>query len=206
MRTVYRWLVVLLVCMPHAVGAISWNPLTWFAEEQKKHDVPWIRNYWKTFQKSYAYRSACNHPQQVVIAGSALCVTILLRSFTKLQATLQKNNAWAHWKRDALLVHTKNDTTVTHELLHEIQIRYMKLHAITDFMGPIRSFMADVTQERNDLRRYARYARWLQNCGLYCCVDAELVSQVDERIERLETLQGLCVQWLAKTKLDPVLA
>lgn len=222
MRMGYGAVVVFMMVTSATAGAISWNPVTWFYTEQKKQEQPSVNHYWKTFQKSHIYAAmqqmqktfhtapqvqyARQHPRLVGMACAAVGITLFLRSFARLQATLQKNDAWAHWKHDVGLSSTKYDGTLTHELLHEIQVRYMRLHAITDFMGPIRSFMADSAKEKDDLQRYARYARWLQNCGLYCCVDTELVTQTDERIERIETLRALCVHWLAKTKLDPVLA
>jgi hypothetical protein len=190
--------------------AVSWNPTTWFQDAPKKHEysLTSLFNTASRFCQTHAQpymHYARHHQQQLAVGAGLLAVSVCMRSFTKLQAALQKPDAWAHWKHTVPLARHMMNEQLSYELLHEIQVRYMKLHAVADFMGPVRTFMQDVRDEIGFLRRYRRQARLLQNCGLYVMVDSELVLQIDERIERLEALRLICLHWLAKTKLDPVL-
>jgi hypothetical protein len=199
---------MVLMTLPERATAFSWNPLAWFDAEPKKAsaaDSLRISVQKVCLQEATSFTHyARKNPFQIGAVGCMATAMGCMRYFAALQTSLQKNDVWALWKQDVASeqLKTKYDAQVTQELLHAIQVRYIKLYDIADFVGPIQSFMVDIDSEIEDLKRYNRYACWLQSIGLRRCVAAELYSSSHERIERLTALKVLCLHWLSKTKLE----
>lgn len=199
----------------------SWNPTSWFPAESKRNSSP-LKVWHEALRKSFVYQPlkalqhSCTqeatrlvhyiqqHPVQTAI-GSCLIAAIAFRKHIKaIEQRLQQHDAWSVWRRDVSVAQKKNqyDAAFAQELLHTIQVRYMKLASIEDFMGPIQQFMHDNAAELQDMQSYVRTARWLQSIGLQRCVDMKLYHEANERIERLELLKVVCLHWLSKTKLE----
>lgn len=222
MYSVRAGLLLVLISVPNMLEPVSWSSSSWFAGASKQKSSGYVESCLTALRTSFfgkpfkALQRLCTqeathlvhyvkqHPIQTVACGCLVTAVGFMRSIKKLEQSLQQPAAWSLWKREIAPAQKRHqyDAHFAHELLHAIQVRYMKLTDIADFMGPIRSFMQDLEHELESVQRYARGARWLQQLGLHHCIDAHLYAESSERIERLEMLKHVCLQWLSKAKLE----
>ena len=139
----------------------------------------------------------------LLIAGvSVSAAAYWLHTFMRLYKKINKVDNWSFWREEDVqkITSFQMGESITPQLLHEIQVRYLDVQNITDFMGPMSRFLHDIDKEIADLKEFNQLYGILNTivCGIF--VSRCRICDIPDRIKRLLILKGICVQWLLSIK------
>lgn len=151
---------------------------------------------------SYPKRIATYIKSHPCLAASQCASALGLVSAIRIRALrlkLQNPQLWSLWKYDS--------TTMSHEplsddeLLYEIQGRYFNPLQPVDFVEPLRLFFNDIIAEESLLKNYHSYAQFFIRLRLSMFIDRGLAQSIPQRLERLNYVRVLCLEWISKSKV-----
>ena len=113
---------------------------------------------------------------------------------------------WANWRDDLSLEQLLNipHEQLTHELLTEIQRRYLSQKNPTDFISPLTSFLNTLDNEIKYLHSYKRLREWIYWTYLSRLLPNKTKTHhsFDKQLQRLNYLKNIFLAWAAQYKLE----
>ncbi len=146
-----------------------------------------IHSYWKWYSALSIYS----------------CIAI---SIIKGNRFLQRDNLLAHWKKHCTIkeLQTIPITTLTKELLRDIQLRYHNPRNPTDSIAPLIQFSKAIEHEKTELARYLGLIKFLKKCWI-----SKLFPFRESHIEkaqyleqRLDFINHLFISWSANNNFN----
>lgn len=141
---------------------------------------------------------------QLFIGGLGLSYAALL---TKLLHTsyffLTKKNTWSCWKEHVSIETMQKDEKQTaQELFAAMQNQYLNAPTNAHFLSPLVHFMNDIDQEFNQLTAFISLHKTIDklNVTFMFPTQKESLHQAQEKIQQLEYLKILIINWVGEYK------
>lgn len=106
---------------------------------------------------------------------------------------------WARWKKETSMAdfYAMTHKQISHELIHEIQRRYLNPKNPTDFLTPLITFINTIDYEVSRTNWYIRLATLISWCHLtmFFPVNETKLEQARRAQERLHFIKHIFVSW-----------
>lgn len=118
---------------------------------------------------------------------------------------LARDNLWSSWKKETSMEEllTIPHQNLAHQLMLEIQGRYVSVSDPADFLTPMVDFMNSVEKELSQLRSYNRLYQWSSKIYLEKILpfNTNLFDGIKEKTQRLLYLKNGFASWVAQYKM-----
>ncbi len=153
------------------------------------------------FVLDYLQYARENKASACALACGIGCGYVSLR-IAYIHVMLTRQHLWSFWHKEQDISNLAGDAAMdlARDLIKDVQMHYLDVSNVTDVIGPVRQFMIAVDTEIEQLREYAKLAKFMELLQLSMVIDQPLLSSVDKRVHRLEVLKTLCLEWLADVK------
>jgi|GEM_PF-48688 glycerate dehydrogenase len=119
---------------------------------------------------------------------------------------LADKDLWSKWNGSKKLSEffTMDNNELIEELLLDIQVKYTDVENVGDFSLPFTSFFQAVEEEEKKLSRYAKHHKIINRLKLEKAfqLDENLITEIDNRLDRLSFLKTKLWQWLSAKKIQ----
>jgi hypothetical protein len=155
--------------------------------------------------RSTLVATASEHKLPFALAGVTASYILFLARLIYLQHYLINCERWSCWKQEFIIeaADTATQKGLAKELVLAIQQRYHKPEKITDFLAPLVSFFNEIEQEKKLLNQFSRLRKSADYFLLTIILpnQQELLRQVNQRMQRLDFLKQLLIQWITEYKI-----
>lgn len=133
------------------------------------------------------------------------CYATLWQQIYAAEKMLVAPDAWATWQSN---ISTKNllgqpQQAIGHELITEIQQRYIDHNNPTDFLHPLITFSNQLHQEINALEKLQTIYSWIHRC--YCnklfFLSQKHQQELESKAHRLYFIKHVFISWCTEYKL-----
>lgn len=173
-------------------------PITppWYEQAKKYIDnSPYLKYDW-----FYTHRFKLGAATLLCVYGYIYLLCMRLKNY------LNNPALWSTWHLEYSneLLLKEPIASLQKQLILTIQERYVIASQPTNFIAPFAAFISAIDSELATLLWYMRFFEWLKKGYLlkFLPIEENIINILQGRIERLNYLNSLFVQWIAEYKLE----
>lgn len=145
-----------------------------------------------------------NNKKTVFLNSMAFTYASLQIRLWHLKLKLKNMKCWSQMQNNRKIeeLYQIPQSTLSENLLKDIQKIYIQLDNPTNFVQPIMHFIKDTEKEEQILEEYAKIVRWADKLYLKSMLfyDKNLVAEIPSRLNKIAYYKNCFLNWLAEFK------